>query len=428
MPCKEELLHYIWKFRLYPPDSLETMDGRRVEVIDPGIHNLHAGPDFFNAKVKIGDELWAGDIEIHRSSDEWERHGHHTDKTYNSVILHLSERLNRIIKNEKGQQIPQCKLSVPDEIRKNADYLIYSHSAVPCKDHLSSLPEVLIRSFLGRLAIERLERKTNDIFTHLDRFHQSWDEVFYVLLTRNFGFGLNSDTFERLALSLPFKCIRRRGDSLFQVEALLFGQAGLLEESGYREGKSGYFLQLQNEYRFLRSKYSLTPLEGYLFKRMRVRPHSFPEIRIAQLAALLQSSGRLFSLVLEQKETDDWMSLFRASPSLYWHTHYSFGKQSPESDRQLGNTSRQILLINTVAPILFAYGKKMSTESYCDRAIHLLESLGPERNVIISEFSDAGVIPRNSFETQALIQLRRVYCDTRKCLFCRIGHQLLSRN
>ncbi|SEA50406.1 Protein of unknown function [Porphyromonadaceae bacterium KH3R12] len=428
MPCKEELLHYIWKFRLYPPDSLETMDGRRVEVIDPGIHNLHAGPDFFNAKVKIGDELWAGDIEIHRSSDEWERHGHHTDKTYNSVILHLSERLNRIIKNEKGQQIPQCKLSVPDEIRKNADYLIYSHSAVPCKDHLSSLPEVLIRSFLGRLAIERLERKTNDIFTHLDRFHQSWDEVFYVLLTRNFGFGLNSDTFERLALSLPFKCIRRHGDSLFQVEALLFGQAGLLEESGYREGKSGYFLQLQNEYRFLRSKYSLTPLEGYLFKRMRVRPHSFPEIRIAQLAALLQSSGRLFSLVLEQKETDDWMSLFRASPSLYWHTHYSFGKQSPESDRQLGNTSRQILLINTVAPILFAYGKKMSTESYCDRAIHLLESLGPERNVIISEFSDAGVIPRNSFETQALIQLRRVYCDTRKCLFCRIGHQLLSRN
>jgi len=161
---------------------------------------------------------------------------------------------------------------------------------------------------------------------------------------------------------------------------------------------------------------------------MRVRPHSFPEIRIAQLAALLQSSGRLFSLVLEQKETDDWMSLFRASPSLYWHTHYSFGKQSPESDRQLGNTSRQILLINTVAPILFAYGKKMSTESYCDRAIHLLESLGPERNVIISEFSDAGVIPRNSFETQALIQLRRVYCDTRKCLFCRIGHQLLSRS
>jgi len=434
MPYKEELLHYIWKFRLYPFDSLETTDGQRIEVIDPGMHNLHAGPDFFNAKVRIGDKIWAGDVEIHRSSDEWERHGHHTDKAYNSVILHLSERVDRIIKNERGQQIPQCKLSVPDEIGKNSDYLIHSHSAVPCKDYLSSLPEMFIRSFLGRLAIERLERKTNDIYTYLDRFHQSWDEAFYVLLTRNFGFGLNSDLFERLALSLPFKYIRRHGDSLFQVEALLFGQAGLLEEIGSRgDGLTGretddYFLQLQNEYRFLRNKYSLTPLEGHLFKRMRVRPRSFPEMRIAQLAALLQSSGRLFSLVLEQKKTDDWMSLFRISPSQYWHTHYSFGKQSPKSDGQLGSMSRQILLINTVAPILFAYGKKTASESYCDRAIHLLESLKPERNVIVSEFCEAGIIPRNAFDTQAIIQLRRAYCDPRKCLFCRIGHHLLSQS
>ncbi|SFK54018.1 DUF2851 family protein [Proteiniphilum acetatigenes] len=453
MPYKEELLHYIWKFGLYPSDSLKTTDGQRVEVIDPGMHNLHAGPDFFNAKIRIGDKLWAGDVEIHRSSDEWERHGHHTDKAYNSVILHLSEHVNMAIKSEKGQQIPQCELLVPDEVRKNADYLIYSHSSLPCKDHFSSLPEMFIRSFLGRLAIERLERKTNDIFTHLDRFHQSWDEVFYVLLTRNFGFGLNSDAFERLALSLPFKCIRRHGDSLFQVEALLFGQAGLLEESidwearetgrlgrtrktevtpemqKKRESgdrKDDYFLQLHNEYRFLKNKYSLTPLESYLFKRMRVRPRSFPEMRIAQLAALLQSSGRLFSLVLEQEEVDDWMLLFMASPSNYWRRHYSFGKQSPESVGQLGSASRQVLLINTVAPILFAYGKKTATESYCERAIHLLESLKPERNVIVSEFNEAGIIPQNAFDTQALIQLRRAYCDPRKCLFCRIGHRLLS--
>lgn len=440
MPYKEELLHYIWKFGLYPSGSLETADGQRVEVIDPGMHNLHAGPDFFNAKVKIGAKVWAGDVEIHRSSDDWERHGHHTDKAYNAVILHLSEHVNKAVVNEKGQQIPRCRLPVPDEIRKNADYLIYSHSAVPCKDHLSLLPEIFIHSFLGRLAIERLERKTNDIFTHLNRFHQSWDEVFYLLLSRNFGFGLNSDAFERLALSLPFKYIRRHGDSLFQVEALLFGQAGLLEdpvagEPGDLERESGrlgagdnYFLQLRDEYRFLKRKYSLTPLEGYLFKRMRVRPSSFPEMRIAQLAALLQSSGRLFSLVIEQKEVNDWLGLFRASPSSYWRTHYSFGKQSPESDGQLGNASRQILLINTVAPVLFAYGKKTATESYCERAIHLLESLKPEKNVIISEFKEAGVVPRNAFETQALIQLRRDYCDHRKCLFCRIGHRLLSHS
>ena len=452
MPYKEELLHYIWKFRLYPHDSLVTTDGEGIEVIDPGMHNLHAGPDFFNAKIRIGDKMWAGDVEIHRSSDEWERHGHHTDKAYNSVILHLSENVNRMIINQRGQQIPQSTLAVPARIRKNADYLIYSNSSLPCRDYLPSLPEVVVRSFLNTLAIERLERKTNDIYTHLKHFKESWDEVFYVLLTRNFGFGLNSDVFERLALSLPFKYIRRHGDNLFQVEALLFGQAGLLEGPGDRRdrgdgetGRSGddgvdaqtgrtrgegedYFLQLQHEYRFLKRKYSLTPLEGYLFKRMRTRPHSFPEMRIAQLAALLQSSERLFSLVLERERVDDWMSLFFISPSPFWQTHYSFGKQSPESSGQLGSASRQILLINSVAPVLFAYGKRTAVEGYCDKAIHLLESLKPERNVIVSEFREAGVISRNAFDTQALIQLRRAYCDTRKCLFCRIGHTLLVKS
>lgn len=429
MSYKEELLHYIWKFRLYPFNSLETMDGQRIEVIDPGMHNQHAGPDFFNAKVRIGDKIWVGDIEIHRSSDEWERHGHHTDKSYNSVILHLSERLGRVIKNESGEELPQCKLPVSDEIRRNSDYLIHSHSAVPCKDYLFSLPETFIRPFLGRLAIERLERKTNDIYTYLDRSHQSWDEAFYILLTRNFGFGLNSDLFERLAFSLPFRLIQRHGESLFQVEALLFGQAGLLEQLGEREtGEDLYFLQLQDEYNFLRRKYALTPLEGHLFKRMRVRPRSFPEVRIAQLAALLQSAGRLFSQVLEQKGVDDWMLLFRISPSQYWQTHYSFGKQSPQLDNQLGGMSRQLLLINVVAPILFAYGKKTASERYCDSAILLLESLKPERNIIVSEFCEAGIIPRNAFDTQAIIQLRRAYCDPRKCLFCRIGHHLLSQS
>jgi hypothetical protein len=425
MSYKEELLHYIWKFGLYPSGSLETTDGKRIEVIDPGMNQLNAGPDFFNAKIKIDDRLWAGDVEIHHSSDEWERHGHHADKAYNSVILHLSERVNKAVVNEKGQLVPQCALPVPEKILKNADYLIHSNSSLPCQDSLSLLPAEFIRLFLGALTIERLERKINDIYAHLGRFRQSWDEVFYVLLTRNFGFGLNSDAFERLALSLPLSYIRRHGDNLFQVEALLFGQAGLLDAEPKQTGDE-YFLQLQKEYRFLRSKYSLRPLESYLFKRMRVRPRSFPEMRIAQLAALLQSSGRLFSGILEQEDTGGWMSLFRVSPSVYWHTHYFFGERSPESNGQLGSASRQILLINTVAPMLFAYGRETDTGSYCDKAVQLLESLNPERNTIVSDFRDAGVIARNASDTQALIQLRRAYCDPRKCLFCRIGHALLS--
>lgn len=448
MPYKEELLQYVWKFRLYPPCSLETKDGQRVEVIDPGMHNPDAGPDFFNAKIRIGDKVWAGDIEIHRSSDEWERHGHHTDRAYNSVILHLAERVNREVVNEKGQQIPQCRMAVPDEVHKNADYLLHSNRTLPCRDHLFSLPEVQVRSFLATLSIERLERKVNDIFVHLDRFHQSWDDVFYVLLTRNFGFGLNSDAFERLALSLPFHYIRRHSDSLIQVEALLFGQAGMLEEptapefprigevnetafaaktAAIQRAEDNYILQLRNEYRFLRNKYALTPLEGYLFKRMRVRPQASPEMRLAQLAALLQSSGRLFSVALELKGIDEWMSLLQVSPSAYWRTRYAYGIRPSESAGRLGNASQQVLLINTVAPMLFAYGRKTASESYCDRAIQLLESLSPEKNVIVSDFREAGVMARNAFDTQALIQLRKVYCDARKCLYCRIGHTLLSK-
>lgn len=426
MPYKEELLHYIWKFKLYAPGSLETTDGQRIEVIDPGMHNLHAGPDFFNAKVKIGDKLWAGNVEIHRSSDEWERHGHHCDKAYNSVILHLSELVGKAVVNERGLQIPQCRLLVPEEILRNADYLIHNNNSLPCRDYFPSLPAGFVHSFLVTLAIERMERKTNDIYALLERFQQSWDEVFYVLLSRNFGFGLNSDAFERLALSLPFKFLQRHGDNLFQVEALLFGQAGLLDEVDLKY-RDDYFLKLQNEYRYLKSKYTLIPLEGHLFKRMRVRPNAFPAMRIAQLAALLQSSNRLFSAVIEQNSAEKWILLFMTSPSKYWQNHYSFGIKSPETTGQLGNASLQVLLINTVAPILFAYGRKTASESYCDRAIDLLESLNPERNAIVSDFRDAGVLASNAFDTQAIIQLRRAYCEPRKCLYCRIGHTLLAK-
>lgn len=430
MPYKEELLHYIWQFGLYPSGSLKTTEGEVIEVIDPGMHNLHAGPDFFNAKIKIGTRLWGGDVEIHHSSDEWERHRHHTDQAYNSVILHLSEQVSIPIKNQRGQLIPQCQLMVPSDIAKNAEYLMQSYSPVPCKDYLSTFSPMFVHSFLDRLAIERLERKTNDIFVLLDRFRQSWDDVFYVLLVRNFGFGLNSDPFERLALSLPYQYLCRHGDNLFQMEALLFGQAGLLDIHDSRSNvqmEDEYFLRLRDEYHFLQRKYSLIPLDGYLFKRMRSRPRSFPELRIAQLAALLHSSGRLFSLLLDQKEIDRWMMLFKVSPSDYWHCHYSFGKQSPVSSGELGVMSRQVLLINTVSPILFAYGKKTATESYCEKAVQLLESLTPERNMIVSQFQNAGIIPRNAFDTQALIQLRNVYCNPHKCLFCMIGQKVLSR-
>ena len=419
----EQLLHYVWKCKLYSPKSLITTDNREVEVIDPGRQNRDAGPDFFNAKVKIGGQLWAGNVEIHRSSDDWVIHGHHQDKAYNSVILHLAEEVSREIVNEAGQAVPQCRLGVPPTLRDNADYLVYSDQALPCQSLLFSLPQSLFRTYLPRLTAERLERKTNDIFILLDRFKHSWDEVFYVMLSRNFGFGVNADPFEQLALSLPFKYLLKQGQDIEQVEALLFGQAGFLNEP--IEGDD-YHEKLRGEYRFLKRKYSLKGLEDYLFKRLRVRPRSFPELRLAQMASLLHSSGRLFSLVLEENDYNRLLALFQTEPSEYWKTHYAFGKMSKPASKKMGKTSVEAIVINTVVPLLFAYGRSVSDETYSQRAFHFLALIKPERNALVKEFEKGGVTPENASETQALIQLGKEYCDKRKCLYCQIGHQLLS--
>ncbi len=420
----EYLLHYVWKYRLFNQTDLQTSDGRKIEIIDTGIHNTDAGADFFNAKIKIDDKVWAGNVEIHQSSDDWNKHGHHFDKNYNSVILHVVENVKDEIKNEKGLHVPQMILIVPDDIRKNAEYLLSSNSNIPCKNQLPEIEKKIINSWLGVLGIERLERKTSDIFAHLARFNNSWDQSFYVLLARNYGFGLNSDEFERLALSLPFNYIQRHSDSLFQVEALLFGQAGMLHGDLILDN---YYLQLKKEYDFLRHKYQLKPIDGFLFKKLRVRPNAFPQVRIAQLAALLQQSGRLFSSIIEKEDYKQLRLHFQAETSDYWQTHYSFGKESKKSDKYLGDSSLNIILINTVAPILFAYGRKTDQEKFCDRALHILESIKPERNAIVTEFQSAGIKPQNAFDSQALIQLRKEYCDKRKCLYCKIGYQILAR-
>ena len=421
---KEELLHYIWKFKLYRHVDLRTTEGEPVEVIDPGISNSDAGPDFFNAKIKIGNKLWAGNIEIHRTSGDWKKHLHHTDKAYNSVILHIAENINEEIYNEKGQKIPQLRIPVSQKLRNNAEFLLFSNVNVPCLTSLHAISNREIRWWLDALAIERLERKTNDIFRHLDRFNNSWDETFYVLLSRNFGFGLNSDEFERLALSLPYNYILKHADNLFQVEALFFGQAGMLEDETITDD---YYIFLRKEYDFLKKKFTLKSLDNILFKSLRTRPHGFPQLRIAELAAVVQHSGRLFSTILETDDYQKIRMLFRVNASEYWQTHYTFGKKSRKTPKYLGNNSLDGILINTVAPLLFAYGKKNDMPKYCDQAIQILESVKPEQNKIVRDFKPAGIIPQNAFDTQALIQLRKAYCDRRKCLFCRIGHTILSQ-
>lgn len=424
MTHNEYLLHYIWKYRLFDSIDLRTVDGKEIEIIDPGTHNRDAGPDFFNAKVRIGDKIWAGNVEIHHSSDDWKRHKHDTDKNYNSIILHVAEIIKGEVRNEKGLTVPQMRLVVPSKIRQIACYLLNSPLNIPCERRLGEVEKKIVRSWLDALAVERLERKTRDIFGHLTRFGNSWDHVFYVLLMRNYGFGLNSEEFERLALSVPFNYLQRHSDNLFQIEALLFGQAGMLREENFPDS---YYLELKKEYEFLRHKYQLNPIKNLIFKNMRTHPNAFPQIRIAQVSALLQQSGRLFQSILEKEDYKLLRLHFQVEVSSYWKTHYSFGKESTKSSKMLGESSLNTILINTVAPILFAYGMKSGQEMFCDRALHILESVKPERNSIISEFKSAGITPLNAFDSQALIQLRREYCDKKKCLYCKIGYKILAQ-
>ncbi len=419
----EQLLQYLWKYKLYPSGSLITTDHRVIEVIDPGMQNRDAGPDFFNAKVKMGGQLWAGNVEIHCSSDDWIAHRHHQDKAYNSVILHAAEKVTREVVNQAGQRVPQCRLIVPGSFRESTRFLLHSDGNLPCRYQLHTLPKAKVRSFLSRLATERLERKTNDIQALLKRFNNSWDEVFHVMMARNFGFGVNADAFERLALSLPYKYLLKHGDEITSVEALLFGQAGLLDEEV--KGDT-YQAALRQEYLFLKRKYSLKGLEGYLFKRLRVRPRSFPELRLAQLASLLQSSGRLFSAILQETDCRRLIARLQTEPSPYWQTHYAFGEKSTATPKKIGTASLEIIAINTIIPVLFAYGKSISDDALLERALRFLETLKPEKNARVREFEKAGIVPENAADTQALIQLGKEYCDKRECLFCQIGHALLS--
>lgn len=417
----EEILHYVWKFRLFQKD-LKTTSGQLIEVIDVGLPNTNEGPDFFNAKIKIGDKIWAGNIEIHKSSNEWVKHKHHTNKNYNSVILHVVEKANCEVFNESGQSLMQCEITYPKHIKENYEFLIHTNTEIPCCNYIGTISPFHLNSWMNTLLIERLERKSNHIQELLKRYNNSWEDVFYVILSRNFGFGLNSDSFERLAMSLPLKYIQKQGDNLIQIEALLFGQAGVLDNFKI---KDDYFLLLKKEYEFLRNKYELKPLESYIFKSLRTRPTAFPQIRIAQLAALLHSSHGLFSRIISCEDMERIRLMFHINASEYWQTHYAFDVTSERKSKYLGDSSLDIILINTVAPILFLYGKSIDSTIHCERALRFLEVLKPEKNSITRYFERLKMPLKNAADSQAIIQLKREYCEPRKCLFCRIGHQVL---
>lgn len=420
-------MQYVWQHRLWVSQSMFTVDGRKLQVIDPGRLNTDAGPDFFNAKVKIDGEMWVGNIEIHVRASDWFRHNHDKDEAYDNVILHVVEKDDMPVRRANGEIIPQLCMPCSVQFSEQYNRLVGSAaSELPCAREIASLPSIYLTDMLSTLGYERLYAKVGRIESLLDRFSGDWNEVCYVSLARSLGFGINSEAFERLALSMPLKIMLKHSDSLTAIESMLFGQSGLLATA---PDDDSYVASLKAEYDYYSKKFGLRQPVSLGWKMARMRPQNFPHRRIAVLAALIEGGFDYASKMMTAKNIDEVKNLFNVELSGFWSRHYSFGScGGAVSQRGLSENSMSILIINAVIPVIYAYGQLRNDPEACARAVEMLQSMKPERNSIVELFTRAGVSCNDAFTSQALIQLRREYCETRKCLYCRVGHRMLAKH
>jgi hypothetical protein len=425
---KEEFLHYLWKYSLYDPEKLMDPYGKKIHVIRPGEYNRDSGPDFFNARIQVDGTVWAGNIEIHTKSSHYDSHGHHRDPAFDNVILHVVAENDRKVFNTRGEEILTAELVYEKEIYDRYVYLVNNPFIIACQGSIGRLDRFVVRHWLSALAVERLMQKSEMIGRILSETGNDWEETFYRILSRYFGFRINTEPFEMLASSLPFRIIRKHADNLFQVEALLFGTAGMLDEGLFRDALTdSYYKDLIREYRILSAKYSLRSVHGWLWKFSRLRPANFPTVRLSQLAAMLCVTGGLFSRVLEASQPGYLLGIFEVNASPYWNDHFIFGKKSRHFVKNAGRQAACILLINAVIPVIYIYGRQRSDNVLCERALQFLEELPPEENAVVKEWKESGIEAESAFYSQALIQLRNEYCKKRRCLECRIGDGLISQ-
>ncbi|MCH5175960.1 MAG: DUF2851 family protein [Prevotellaceae bacterium] len=420
----EQLLHYTWKHKLFPLHELRTTDGKLVEVLSPGMHNTDAGPDFIEAKVKIDGAVWAGNVEIHTKTSDWFRHHHDTDKAYENVILHVASDIDCPLQYPDGKAIPQLQLDIPKHVQDNYAELSRNDHRPRCRKVVEKLPQLMIHNWMTSLMLERFEERTQQILARRETLDKDWESTLFVTIARNFGFGLNGDAFETWASSIPMNAVAKHRDNLFQVEAIFFGQAGLLDADFQDE----YFLSLKKEYRYLRQKFSLAPISPNAWKFLRLRPQNFPYIRIAQLAMLYHEQRLNLSRLINAAGINEVSALLLTHTSDYWKTHYCFGGQaSKPRENNLSKSSVELIVINSIAPTLFAYGKYKSDQHLCDHAFSLWEQLKAENNRITREWASAGISCDNAADSQALIQLTRQYCQPHDCLRCQFGYEFIKR-
>lgn len=404
--------------------NLQTTEGEAITIQKFGNHNYHAGPDFLNAKIQIGETLWAGNVEMHLDASEWVAHKHQDDPAYNNVILHVVMDEDRPIFRQSGERIPclEIKKRIPLKLVNVYQKLLHNEHWIPCQHHFFSVKELTKNLWLDRMLVERLEVKTQIIEETLERNNGNWEETFYQFLAKNFGVRVNGEPFAALAASIPLLTLAKHKNNVFQLEALLFGQAGLLE----KEFEDDYPNRLKKEYEFLQKKHSLQPIAGVSWKFLRMRPANFPTIRIAQFATLIHQSVHLFSKILEVEKVKQVERLFKVQLSDYWLNHYVFDKESTARNKRLGKNAIQLLIINTIVPFLFLYGKRKADSTFKDKALRLLEEIAPEKNSTIEKWKGLGMNPDSAYQTQALLQLKNEYCTPQRCLECGIGGAILK--
>lgn len=421
----EKLYHYLWKSAVFGK-VLRDADGKSVEVIDPGIHNLHSGPDFFNSKIRVGGVEWAGNVEIHVKASDWFRHNHHTDPAYDGVILHAVGVSDTRIARKDGSMIPQVELLFPESFFKTYALLIDEIDAVRCAPCIGSFSALEKTDWIETLAIERLQEKAGRIKELLEFTRGNWEQTCFIILSRALGFGLNGEPFEMLARSVDLKILHHHSDNLFQLEAILFGQAALLDSSIHIFDE--YYQGLCREYYFLARKYGLSPMRQGLWKYARTRPGNFPHRRIAYLASLAEGGFSLFSKIIEGgTNSDDLKNLFNRPLSGYWKNHQDFGTDPRETPALLSASSVAILIINVIAPVIYAYAASKGELEMAEKAMNLWMDLPAENNAITRQWTALGIKPEDAAMSQALIHLKKNYCDMKKCLYCRFGTNMLRK-
>lgn len=421
---KEDFLHYVWRYKKFATSGLKTHSGQEIVILQTGQFNTASGPDFFNARIRTDGQIWAGNVEMHVRSSDWYAHGHETDPAYDNVILHVVWEHDAEIYDAAQQPLPTLVLKsyVPDQLLKNYDALMkVKRSHINCEYAFADIDKWVKDHWFERLYMERLEQKTNHIYTLLSHCHNDWEAVLFRLLARYFGTKVNADAFESMAANTPFSVVRKSADDALRLEALFFGQSGLLD----KDSTHAHFAALKNEYQYQSHKYQLDNRGVLRPQFFRLRPPNFPTIRLSQLAQLYHQNTVLFQSMVEAQKVETFYALLKVKASDFWDTHYHFEAPSKKSSKFLTRSFIDVLLINAVFPLLFAYAQKQE-KANADKILHWMATLSPENNRFTQIFQNLQPVNNHALCSQALLQLYHEYCAKNRCLSCAFGNFLLK--